>query len=129
MAILKHFRGFEVQGVIVGRLLTGYSNLEVDLLNCVQVATGDFNKAVKTMFGERGEIKRVNRAVNLVEDKYAALGLAKEFARAIAAVRHCLAIRNQFSHWVWWADSSGKLAFANLETIGRRKGKLRPWRS
>jgi hypothetical protein len=34
--ILTQFHGFTVEGEIVGRLLTGYANLEVGLLNCVQ---------------------------------------------------------------------------------------------
>jgi hypothetical protein len=33
--ILTQFHGFAVEGEIVGRLLTGYANLEVGLLNCV----------------------------------------------------------------------------------------------
>jgi hypothetical protein len=125
MAILKHFGPFAAEGAIVGRLLTGYSNLEVNLLNCVQVANGDFDTALKTMFGKRGETKRIDRALKLVEDRYAALGLGKEFARAIDAMQYCLAIRNQFSHWVWWDDYSGKLAFANAETIAKLKRKVR----
>jgi hypothetical protein len=109
MAILKHFGPFAAEGAIVGRLLTGYSNLEVNLLNCVQVANGDFDTALKTMFGKRGETKRIDRALKLVEDRYAALGLGKEFARAIDAMQYCLAIRNQFSHWVWWDDGQARV--------------------
>jgi hypothetical protein len=37
----------------------------------------------------------------------------------------CLEIRNQYSHWIWWDDHSGKLAFANLEEIAKRKQPVR----
>lgn len=124
MPVLKHFGRYGAEGTIVGRLLTGYSTLEVDLQNCVVAATGNFDKALKTMFRIRGETRRIDSAVNLAADRYAALGLTKEFERAIAAMRYCLQIRNQFSHWVWWDDNTGKLAFANLETIAHRKMKI-----
>ena len=39
-------------------------------------------------------------------------------------MRHCLNIRNQFAHWVWWDDYSGRLAFANLEQLAQWKRKV-----
>jgi hypothetical protein len=41
--------------------------------------------------------------------------------KAIRVVRYCLKVRNQYAHWVWWDDYSGKLAFANLEELAKLK--------
>jgi hypothetical protein len=130
--ILTHFHRFAVEGEIVGRLLTGYANLEVGLLHSVSMVLGDFDTPLKAMFNKRGESRRINEAVKLGQRGYEALRLGTDFQRAIAAMRYCLLIRNQYSHWVWWNDNSGKIAFANLEDVALRKsaikelGKLKP---
>jgi len=111
--------------VIVGRLLTGYANLEVGLLHCVSKALGDLDAPLKAMFKVRGESRRFNEGVRLGQRPYNALGLGTDFQRAIAAMRHCLSIRNQYSHWVWWNDYSGKIAFANLEDVALRKSRVK----
>jgi hypothetical protein len=122
--ILTQFHGFNVEGEIVGRLLTGYANLEVGLLNCVQMGIGDFDAPLKAMFKVRGESRRIDEGVRLGRRAYTTLGLGEDFERAITAMRHCLLIRNQYSHWIWWNDNSGKMAFANLEDVARRKSKV-----
>jgi hypothetical protein len=118
--ILTQFHGFAVEGEIVGRLLTGYANLEVGLLNCVHMVLGDLDTPLKAMFKVRSENRRIKAAVKLGERPYNALGLGTDFQWAIEAMRYCLLIRNQYSHWVWWNDYSGKIAFANLEDVALR---------
>jgi hypothetical protein len=123
--ILTQFHGFTVEGEIVGRLLTGYANLEVDLLNCVAMVLGDYDVVLKAMFGVRGEKRRMDKGEKLGQRPYDALGLGTNFQQAIEAMRHCLCIRNQYSHWVWWNDHSGKIAFANLEDVARSKSRVK----
>jgi hypothetical protein len=116
---------FVNEGQSVGRILTGYINLEVSLMHCVQMGMGgDFDAVLKTMFKRRGESPRIDRAEKLGIAAYQPLGLDADFARAIRALRYCLRIRNQYAHWVWWDDYSGKLAFANLEDLSQRKRKV-----
>ena len=53
---LNPFHRFVVEGEAVGRLLLGYSNLEIDLMNCVQMACGgNLNAVLKPMYSARGE--------------------------------------------------------------------------
>jgi hypothetical protein len=110
---------FPREGASVGRLLAGYSKLEIDLLNCVHVALGDFNTVVKAMFEKRGETRRINEAVRLGRSAYAELDLEGDFLAAVEAMRHCLGIRNQYAHWIWWDENSGLLALANVEDIAK----------
>jgi hypothetical protein len=94
-------------------------------MHCVQVATDDLDTTLKKMFGARGETKRIYAAEKLGLPEYQRLKLTPDFQNAIRAVKHCLKIRNQYAHWAWWDDYGGKLAFANLEDVAKRKGPVR----
>jgi hypothetical protein len=125
-SILAPFKKFSNEGAAVGRLLAGYSNIEVGLLHCVQMACGgDLDTVLKKMFRIRGEMRRIDEAEKLGHLGYQRLGLAGDFQKAIRVVRYCLKIRNQYAHWVWWDDHSGKLAFANLEDLAKRRRPVR----
>lgn len=110
---------FDKEGAIIGRLLAGYTNLEVGLLHCVQVVRDDFDSVLKAMFRTRGESQRIDIADALGRYYYHDHKLGTKFEMAIGAMRHCLRIRNQYAHCVWWDDRSGKLSFANLEEIAK----------
>src|SRR5262249_41294461 len=124
-SIMAPFSKFFSEGDTIDRLLAGYSNIEVSLFNTVHVATGDFDGALKKMFGIRSESKRVDVAEQLGLPEYRRLNLAAEFQEALTVMRHCLNIRNQHAHWVWWDDHSGQLAFANVEALVTYPGEVR----
>ncbi len=71
------------------------------------------------MFGSRGESRRIDKGVALGRPIYSALGLESDFDAAVKSIRHCLLIRNQYSHHTFWDDNTGKLAIGNLENIAR----------
>ena len=50
-SIMKPFEKFSKEGNTVGRLLAGYSNIEISLFHAVSVVTGDFDAALRRMFG------------------------------------------------------------------------------
>jgi hypothetical protein len=117
--ILPAFAKFQTEAALVGRLLAGYSDLELDLLHCVQIARDDLDSVLKAMFRSRGNSARIDVADALGRNVYRGLNLEGEFADAVSAVRHCLRIRNQFAHTYWYDDNSGEVAFANLEEIAK----------
>jgi hypothetical protein len=122
---LQPFHRFPNEGAAVGRLLLNYSNLEIGLLHCVQMAAGgDLNTALKAMFGARGETRRINRAETLGQPHFAQHALMRDFQHAIAILRRCLEARNQYAHWSLWDDYSGKLAFANIEGLANLKKRV-----
>jgi hypothetical protein len=124
-SIMAPFSKFAKEGDTIGRLLAGYSNIEIGLMHCGQVATGDFDTVLRKMFGVRGEAKRINAAEMLGLPEYKRLKLSMDFEKAIRAVRYCLKIRNQYAHWVWWDDYSGKLAFANIEDLTKYRRRVK----
>jgi hypothetical protein len=126
---LNPFHRFTAEGAAVGRLLLGYSNLEIDLMNCVQMACGgDLNAVLKPMYSIRSESRRIDRAEALGQPHFVQHHLTPPFQHAIAVIRRCLQIRNQYAHWPLWDDNSGKLAFANLESLAKLKRPVKDLR-
>jgi hypothetical protein len=123
-SIMAPFSKFPGEGDTIGRLLAGYSNIEVSLFHAVHVATGDFDTALRKMFGIRSESKRISAAEELGLPEYKRLQLRSEFEEALRVMRYCLEIRNQYAHWVWWDDHTGKLAFANVEDLTKHASKV-----
>jgi hypothetical protein len=119
--ILPPFLKFDQEASIIGRLLAGYTNLEVTLMNCVQVVRDDFDAVLKAMFRRRGATRRINIADEFGRQFYRDRGLGTEFDTGVGAVRHCMEIRNKYAHCVWHNDHSGKLGFVNFEDIAQDK--------
>jgi hypothetical protein len=125
METIKAFNKFSNEGVLIGRLLAAYADLELSLFHCVNVTRDDFDTVYKAMFKERGESRRINIADIFGRQKYQELGLGAYFEMAISSMRYCLKIRNQFAHSLWYDDYSGLLAFANLEEITENNNAIK----
>jgi hypothetical protein len=123
--LLPFVTPFHQEAAIIGRLLAGYTTLEFGLMNCVQVVRGDFDAVLKAMFRPRSETARIDVADALGRHFYHDRGLGTEFEMAVGAIRYCLKIRNQYAHCVWYDDTSGTLAFANLEEIAETNTRLK----
>lgn len=119
--ILPAFVKFSTEAAIIGRLLAGYADLEIGMLHCASAVRDEFGTALKVMFRDRGETRRINIADALGRQHYAAVQLETEFSMAIGAVRHCLSARNLYAHCNWYDDNSGLLAFVNLEELAKEK--------
>ena len=122
--MLASFVKFHEEAAIIGRLLGGYTTLELDLMNCVQIVRDDFDAIFKAMFRVRGETNRIDVADALGRHYYHDHGIGQEFEIAIGVIRSCLRIRNQYAHCVWYDDNSSKLAFVDLEQIAKTNAKL-----
>jgi len=111
---------------IIGRLLVDYGELELELMNCVQVARiGDLNGVLKSMFRVRGETSRIDIADGLGRPAYVAAIMEAEFDAMIAAMRHCLRIRNKYAHAYWHDPNQGKeLCYVSLEELAREPDQI-----
>ncbi|HEX2825308.1 MAG TPA: hypothetical protein VHP37_03100 [Burkholderiales bacterium] len=124
--ILRDLEHYPEEAVIVGRLLAGYSDVEVMLLYCVEHVQHDFGTAVKVMYRARGETQRIDVADALARTHYHRHRLGTRFEMAIGALRHCLKIRNQYAHCAWFPEMEGvkRLGFVNLEETAREYGAV-----
>jgi hypothetical protein len=98
-------------------------------MHCAQVVRDDFDTVLKAIFRARSETARVDIADAFGRHYNPKYKLGTEFQMAVDAVRHCLKIRNQYAHCVWWDDYSGNLAFANLEEIAQHNAHVSDLRS
>ena len=113
------FEKFRVEAAIIGRLVVGYGELELDLCNCIAM-WNNFNESFKTMFSTRSETKRINIAEALGREPYAKLTLGDCFDEAITGMRYCVQVRNQYAHRSF-LENKGVLAFVNLEEPAKRE--------
>jgi len=113
-------RTFPTEAAIIGRIVIGYGELEISLMNCVHMGRGDdLDTVLKTMFRARGEMQRIGIADALGRQVFSGQSLDAEFAKVIDDMNHCRTIRNQYSHCIWHHDTTGQLGFVNLKEIAR----------
>lgn len=104
---------------IIGRILVDYGELELDLMNCVQVARNrDMNSTLKAMFRIRGEMNRIQIADALGRISYTTLGLGAEFEMMIDALDYCRKVRNKYAYAYWHDPNIGEdLCYVSLEEL------------
>jgi hypothetical protein len=129
MSLLPVFDIYPKHGEVVGRLLAGYSELEIDLMYAVMAVRGSLDDIFKAMYRTRGERQRIFVADALARGGFDAIGLSIQYNDAINAMQHCRKIRNQFAHCQWYSDSSGYLKFTALEDVAMEKKKLQDFSS
>lgn len=124
MNLFKAFRDFPNEANAIGMILSSYTSLEVDLMNCVKSVRSDLDTVLKVMYRSRGEGNRIEIADALGFQAYKEMNLGNEFKDAITAIKYCVKIRNQYAHCIWWNDYSGHLAFSNIETLAKSNQKI-----
>ena len=107
----------KAEGIIVGRLLAGYGELELQLCDCRIAVENIFDLPVRELFSERGEKKRLKIAKAKLQHDYAKAGLINELLQALDDPDWCRQIRNQYSHCHWYLTSNEGLCFVNLEEL------------
>lgn len=125
------FDRYPKEASIVGRLLSGYAELDFQFCLCAERAlrkpqhpgyptkieheADNRHVALKALYRLRSESGRLQVADALARSEYTYLGLEGPYAEALGAIRHCLKIRNQFAHCHWGTDPYVGLIFTDLE--------------
>src|SRR3954454_10136682 len=123
--ILAPFKNFPAEDEIIGRLLAGYGELEADLVICVQTPSGNFDSVFKAIFRHRPLTERINEAERLGSAAFNGLKLGNDFNEAIASMRHCLRVRNQYAHSVRGHDPKPwRLAYTDLEDLAKQNATI-----
>jgi hypothetical protein len=110
------FDGFPYEAIIIGRMLTGYGEMEFDLAMCLSNTIGDLDGAAKAMYRVRGEANRVKMADALMRQQFVAAGLEVPFGNMILDMDHCKAVRNRYAH-CHWIPENGRLCYVDVEEI------------
>jgi hypothetical protein len=119
------FDRYPKEGNIIGRLLAGYGELELEMCACVAATTGDLNTAIKKLFRVRGEHNRIKTADAMMKTAYASIGLASKYNRTMANMDWCRTVRNQYAHCNWYDTTPEGLCFVDLEHTAKLKRKIK----
>lgn len=122
--LIPAFDAFPDEAMRIGRILAGYAQVEIDLLNCVAVIRKDMDSTLKAMFRTRGETARILIADGMGRQAYHHVKMGAEFETAIGAVKHCVKIRNNYAHCIWHNDHSGRLSYLNLEELAEKNAPV-----
>jgi hypothetical protein len=119
------FNQFKREGDLVGRLLAGYGELELELAQCV-MATNKYNTdaTIRTLFKVRGEKKRIDTADSMMRQKYVQAGLRVPYERAIKDMHFCRLLRNQYAHCNWYCTVQEGLHFIDLEGLANSSRRI-----
>jgi hypothetical protein len=111
----------QAEGILIGRLLAGYGEIETQVCMCLIVVEGIIDLPIRTIFGERGAERRIKTARKSLESDYERAGLLASLLRALADMDHCREIRNQYSHCQWFWTVQDGLCFQNLENLAKQQ--------
>ena len=120
--ILPAFLEYRAEGEIIGRLLTGYGELEYELAMCVAAIVVDQDLPFKLVYRLRGENRVI--ATEMLALSKLEIGRARTvFEQGVKALHVCRRIRNQYAHSNWGTDRKG-LWFLDLEVAAEEGGRF-----
>jgi hypothetical protein len=122
--IMPCFDRFPREGSIIGRLLAGYGELELELCRCAIAVKTDLDGPIRAMFGQRGEETRIRAAKQLIGDAYQQVGLGAPYTEAISDMNWCRQIRNQYSHFHWYDTYAEGLCIFSVEEIAKQTARI-----
>ena len=114
---------FPTEAAIIGKMVVGFGELEYMVCNIAGMALNNSDVMFKALYRLRATSARINTADTLMQPAFRAVNMANEQAKAFAAVRYCLRIRNQYAHCNW-ADG---LFFTDLQKSAGREEWFHDW--
>jgi hypothetical protein len=106
------------EGIVLGRLLAGYGELEVALCGCLVAVEGILDIPIRKIFGKPGAERRIKIAGVALQSDFSSAGLVADLTQALDDMNWCREVRNQYSHCQWYWTARG-LCFVNLETLAK----------
>ena len=92
----------EAEGKIIGNILAGYGDLELEMCQCLAAVNLDIDLSIRLLFQVRGEERRIQTADQIMRVAYTNAGFGKVHCEIIADMDWCRLLRNQFSHSHWY---------------------------
>jgi hypothetical protein len=124
--IMPSFDSAKREGSLIGRLLAGYGELELEMAACAMAANNEnVDMVIKKLFLARGEYKRIVAGDTLMAQQFGATRLATIYTRTIKNMHYCRELRNQYAHCNWHHTAAEGLSFVDLERIAKWPRKIR----
>ena len=117
--ILRAFEQAPAEAAMIGRILAGYGELEMEFSNCLAVTLGqhthDHRTAIRTLFRVRGKNSRILIGDAIMRARYIDVGLENAYNEMLGAIRYCKSIRNQYAHCHWLFENGKGLFFTRVD--------------
>lgn len=117
-SVLQPFDDFPEEGVLIGRILIAYGELDFELCICLGAALRSLEAAVRTLYRLRGEDSRLQVADALMREHFHSVDLKNEYEAMLGAIRWSKSLRNQYAHCHWIAYGDG-LFFTDLDKVAK----------
>jgi len=114
----------EAEGIIIGHMLAGYGELELEMAACVGAAIKNIDESLRAMFSVRGEDRRIKLARANLKLPAAAAKLEALTERILTDMDWCKTIRNQYAHCQWYPTTNDGLGFVNFEDVALIVGPI-----
>jgi hypothetical protein len=112
------------EGIVIGRLLAGYGEIELQMCMCLIVVEGILDVPIRTIFGKRGAEERIKIGKRELEPDFGKASLLADLTEATADLDWCRQIRNQYSHCQWYWTAQEGLCFVNLEELAKQPTQI-----
>jgi hypothetical protein len=114
-------------GSLVGRILSGYGELELEMAICLSQALGQhLDDGVRTVFLIRNAEDRVKAVKKELKGPASQAGVGEAYAETMAAMNWCRKVRNQFAHCQWYHTEAEGFCIVDLEVLAKKIGPLGP---
>jgi hypothetical protein len=121
---MPSFHRFPDEAAILGRLLAGYGEIEFILGLCADHALKGQHAGLRALFRLRSESNRLEVADAILRPLASEIDLLPKYETALAAIKHCKKIRNQYAHCHWADHETAGLFFTNVEVqAGKPKSR------
>jgi hypothetical protein len=117
------------EGVVLGRILAGYGELELTMCECVIETKRLMNEnildlPIRDIFGKRGAEQRIKIAKKSLLAEYTKANLQTELVETLKDMEWCRLIRNQYAHCHWYWTQQEGLCFVNLEELAEQPSEI-----
>lgn len=122
------FDRFPEEATLVGRILSGFGEVEATVCRNAAHATLLGDIAMKALYGLRATSARIHTADRLMRPYFDLHGLGEGHNAAMAMANHCLKIRNQYAHCNWGDHHQAGLFFADLQKSADTEDFTNDWK-
>ena len=112
------------EGRIIGNILAGYGELELELCGCLAAVNGDLDLSIRLLFQVRGEERRLQTADKTLRTSCTNAGLGALYCEIYADFDWCRQLRNQYAHSHWYYTGRDGLCIVKLEELAKKKGPI-----
>lgn len=124
MPVLPAFEVCPLEGQIIGKMLAGYGEIELEMAWCASEALNETEAPIKACYRGRGEKQRIDIADAFIRPVLADTTIETFYAETVSAVHNCRTIRNRYAHCHWLGYKKEGLFFTNLEEAAKKNGPL-----